>query len=154
MFGVASTWIQNSEQTVSLEILSRRLWSGTNGYRQPIRTKYSPRPIFLNIWDQALVICVSPDQCAYCVFNVYLQYVQNFINQTWRERYQTNISADALTLLWSTAVSIFTVGGLVGVTVGGTLSMKLGRYGQENMMAYFGKTILFSILYFSYKSIK
>ncbi|XP_056274923.1 solute carrier family 2, facilitated glucose transporter member 11b isoform X2 [Pseudoliparis swirei] len=63
------------------------------------------------------------------VINAPTTYVQNFINQTWRERYQTNISADALTLLWSTAVSIFTVGGLVGVTVGGTLSMKLGRKG-------------------------
>ncbi|KAM8887531.1 solute carrier family 2, facilitated glucose transporter member 11b isoform 2-T2 [Spinachia spinachia] len=63
------------------------------------------------------------------VINAPTLYVQNFINQTWRERHQTNISLDALTLLWSTIVSIFTLGGLVGVTVGGTLSMKLGRKG-------------------------
>uniref|UniRef100_A0AAQ4QMY1 Solute carrier family 2, facilitated glucose transporter member 5 n=1 Tax=Gasterosteus aculeatus aculeatus TaxID=481459 RepID=A0AAQ4QMY1_GASAC len=63
------------------------------------------------------------------VINAPTLHVQNFINQTWRERYQTNISVDALTLLWSTIVSIFTVGGLVGVTVGGTLSVKLGRKG-------------------------
>ncbi|XP_068461286.1 solute carrier family 2, facilitated glucose transporter member 11b [Clinocottus analis] len=63
------------------------------------------------------------------VINAPTMHVQNFINQTWRERYQTNISADALTLLWSTIVSIFTLGGLVGVTIGGTLSVKLGRKG-------------------------
>ncbi|KAK1892585.1 Solute carrier family 2 facilitated glucose transporter member 11 [Dissostichus eleginoides] len=55
--------------------------------------------------------------------------VHNFINQTWIERYQTGIPENVLTLLWSTIVSIFTIGGLLGVTVGGTLSMKLGRKG-------------------------
>ncbi|XP_054467734.1 solute carrier family 2, facilitated glucose transporter member 11b [Anoplopoma fimbria] len=63
------------------------------------------------------------------VINAPTMHVQNFINQTWRERYQMNISADALTLLWSTIVSIFTLGGLVGVTIGSTLSVKLGRKG-------------------------
>uniref|UniRef100_A0A3B4WYZ5 Major facilitator superfamily (MFS) profile domain-containing protein n=1 Tax=Seriola lalandi dorsalis TaxID=1841481 RepID=A0A3B4WYZ5_SERLL len=58
-------------------------------------------------------------------------YVHNFINQTWRERYQTGISEDVLTLLWSTIVSIFTLGGLIGATISGTLSVKLGRYGQK-----------------------
>ena len=56
--------------------------------------------------------------------------MQNFINQTWRERYQTDISEDVLTLLWSTIVSIFTVGGFIGATIGGTLSVQLGRSGQ------------------------
>ncbi|XP_037632539.1 solute carrier family 2, facilitated glucose transporter member 11b isoform X2 [Sebastes umbrosus] len=70
-------------------------------------------------------------QCGYntSVINAPTTYVQNFINQTWNERYQTDISAEALTLLWSTIVSIFTLGGLLGVTVGGTLSVKLGRKG-------------------------
>ncbi|MEQ2173250.1 hypothetical protein GOODEAATRI_030045, partial [Goodea atripinnis] len=56
-------------------------------------------------------------------------YVQNFINQTWMQRYQTNISQDGLTLLWSTIVSMFTLGGLIGASIGGTLSVKLGRRG-------------------------
>ncbi|TDH12861.1 hypothetical protein EPR50_G00050210 [Perca flavescens] len=70
-------------------------------------------------------------QCGYniSIINAPTTHVQNFINQTWRERYQTDISADVLTLLWSTVVSIFTIGGLLGVTVGGTLSVKLGRKG-------------------------
>uniref|UniRef100_A0A7N8WJA5 Solute carrier family 2 member 11b n=1 Tax=Mastacembelus armatus TaxID=205130 RepID=A0A7N8WJA5_9TELE len=63
------------------------------------------------------------------IINAPTMYVHNFINQTWRDRYQTNISEDVLTLLWSTIVSIFTLGGLIGATIGGTLSVKLGRKG-------------------------
>ncbi|KAM9744605.1 uncharacterized protein ACNS7B_011753 [Menidia menidia] len=63
------------------------------------------------------------------VINAPTRYVQRFINTTWMERYQTNISEDLLTLLWSTIVSMFTLGGLIGVSIGGTLSVKLGRKG-------------------------
>uniref|UniRef100_A0A8C1MMW0 Solute carrier family 2, facilitated glucose transporter member 5 n=1 Tax=Cyprinus carpio TaxID=7962 RepID=A0A8C1MMW0_CYPCA len=58
-----------------------------------------------------------------------LKAVQNFINQTWTERYNTEISTQVLTLLWSTIVSIFTLGGLVGASVGGTLAIRFGRKG-------------------------
>ncbi|XP_037115554.1 solute carrier family 2, facilitated glucose transporter member 11b isoform X1 [Syngnathus acus] len=63
------------------------------------------------------------------VINAPTKYVQSFINQTWIERYQSNIAPGVLTLMWSTIVSIFTLGGLIGVSVGGTLSIKLGRKG-------------------------
>ncbi|KAM4578413.1 solute carrier family 2, facilitated glucose transporter member 11-like isoform 3-T3 [Fundulus diaphanus] len=63
------------------------------------------------------------------VINAPTMYVQNFINLTWMQRYQTNISQDGLTLLWSTIVSMFTLGGLIGASIGGTLSVKLGRRG-------------------------
>ncbi|XP_076007051.1 solute carrier family 2, facilitated glucose transporter member 11-like [Genypterus blacodes] len=63
------------------------------------------------------------------VINAPTMHVQNFINQTWQKRYQTEISEDVLTLLWSIIVSMFTLGGLVGASVGGTLSVKLGRKG-------------------------
>ncbi|XP_044226946.1 solute carrier family 2, facilitated glucose transporter member 11-like [Thunnus albacares] len=63
------------------------------------------------------------------VINAPTVYVHNFINQTWNKRYQTDIAEDVLTLLWSTIVSIFTLGGLIGVSIGGTLSVKLGRKG-------------------------
>ncbi|KAG7244024.1 hypothetical protein INR49_006185 [Caranx melampygus] len=63
------------------------------------------------------------------VINAPTEYVQNFINQTWMERYQTSISDHVLTLLWSTIVSIFTLGGFMGAIIGGTLSVKLGRKG-------------------------
>ncbi|MED6246761.1 hypothetical protein ATANTOWER_023095 [Ataeniobius toweri] len=70
-------------------------------------------------------------QCGYniSVINAPTKYVQDFINQTWMQRYQTEISKDGLTLLWSTIVSIFTIGGFIGVSIGGTLSVKLGRRG-------------------------
>ncbi|XP_015253865.1 PREDICTED: solute carrier family 2, facilitated glucose transporter member 11-like isoform X1 [Cyprinodon variegatus] len=63
------------------------------------------------------------------VINAPTMYVQSFINRTWMERYQTNISQEGLTLLWSTIVSMFTLGGLIGASLGGTLSVKLGRRG-------------------------
>lgn len=56
------------------------------------------------------------------------QHVMNFINHTWMERYESAISEQLLTFLWSIIVSIFTIGGLVGAYVGGTMSIKYGRY--------------------------
>uniref|UniRef100_A0A8D0AVP1 Solute carrier family 2 member 11b n=1 Tax=Sander lucioperca TaxID=283035 RepID=A0A8D0AVP1_SANLU len=96
--------------------------------------KDKKRPKFPNK-SLLLAVCAAciggTFQCGYntSIINAPTTHVQNFINQTWRERYQTDISADVLTLLWSTIVSIFTIGGLLGVTVGGTLSVKLGRKG-------------------------
>lgn len=66
-------------------------------------------------------------------FFVRLQYVHDFINQTWKERFQTDISEDVLTLLWSTIVSGYTIGGFIGASVGGVLSVKLGRYEQKRL---------------------
>ncbi|XP_033828387.1 solute carrier family 2, facilitated glucose transporter member 11b isoform X1 [Periophthalmus magnuspinnatus] len=63
------------------------------------------------------------------IINGPTMYVHRFINQTWIERYNTSISENVLTLLWSAIVSIFTLGGLVGASLGGTLSVKLGRKG-------------------------
>ncbi|XP_077601059.1 solute carrier family 2, facilitated glucose transporter member 11-like isoform X1 [Stigmatopora nigra] len=63
------------------------------------------------------------------VINAPTKYVQSFINQTWTERYQSEISPGVLTLMWSTIVAIFTLGGFIGASVGGTLSIKLGRKG-------------------------
>ncbi|XP_034026105.1 solute carrier family 2, facilitated glucose transporter member 11b isoform X2 [Thalassophryne amazonica] len=63
------------------------------------------------------------------IINVPTVYVQDFINQTWRTRYETDISQNVVTLLWSTIVSVFTIGGFLGAHVGGTLSVKLGRKG-------------------------
>ncbi|KAM6965140.1 solute carrier family 2, facilitated glucose transporter member 11b [Aplochiton taeniatus] len=63
------------------------------------------------------------------IINGPTKHVQAFINQTWLQRYDTEISAHALTLLWSTIVSIFTLGGFVGASIGGTLAIKFGRKG-------------------------
>ncbi|XP_060763562.1 solute carrier family 2, facilitated glucose transporter member 11b isoform X1 [Neoarius graeffei] len=55
------------------------------------------------------------------------QEVHRFINQTWMQRYNTNISAELLTLIWSSIVSAFTIGGLVGASVGASLTVRCGR---------------------------
>ena len=59
---------------------------------------------------------------------LFSQSVQNFITQTWLERYDEDISEQYLTLLWSNIVSIFTIGGFIGATIGGTLAIRFGRY--------------------------
>ncbi|KAI4891667.1 hypothetical protein NFI96_028925, partial [Prochilodus magdalenae] len=55
--------------------------------------------------------------------------VQTFVNETWVKRYGEEIPAQLLTFLWSSIVSIFTIGGLVGASVGGTLAIRFGRKG-------------------------
>ncbi|KAM9810937.1 solute carrier family 2, facilitated glucose transporter member 11b [Neosynchiropus ocellatus] len=63
------------------------------------------------------------------VINAPTMFVQSFINQTWQDRYQTEISEKLVTFLWSVIVSVFTLGGLIGALLGGTLSVKMGRKG-------------------------
>ncbi|XP_059921688.1 solute carrier family 2, facilitated glucose transporter member 11b [Gadus macrocephalus] len=78
------------------------------------------------------------------VINGPSQAVQTFINHTWLERYQATIPGHTLTLLWSTIVSIFTLGGLLGGCIGGTLSVKLGRKGS--LLANNGFAIVAALL--------
>uniref|UniRef100_A0A3B3SMM4 Solute carrier family 2 member 11b n=1 Tax=Paramormyrops kingsleyae TaxID=1676925 RepID=A0A3B3SMM4_9TELE len=70
-------------------------------------------------------------QCGYniSIMNAPTKSIQNFINQTWLGRYETDIPEHTLTLLWSIIVSIFTLGGLIGASFGGNLAIKLGRKG-------------------------
>ncbi|XP_063050883.1 solute carrier family 2, facilitated glucose transporter member 11-like isoform X2 [Engraulis encrasicolus] len=79
------------------------------------------------------------------------KYVMTFINQTWTERYESAISQELLTLFWSIIVSIFTLGGLVGSWVGGTLAIKYGRKGAmliNNIFALLAAAFV-GISYFS-----
>ncbi|KAM4746188.1 solute carrier family 2, facilitated glucose transporter member 11-like isoform 1-T1 [Anableps anableps] len=109
---------------------------------EPLLTKGSKQPKGLQLFcfqfpNKFLLLamfatCIGGTfQCGYniSVINAPTKYVQDFINQTWKQRYQREISKDGLTLLWSTIVSIFTIGGFIGVSIGGTLSVKLGRRG-------------------------
>ncbi|XP_053084734.1 solute carrier family 2, facilitated glucose transporter member 11b isoform X2 [Pangasianodon hypophthalmus] len=63
------------------------------------------------------------------IINAPTKAMQRFINQTWKQRYDTHISPDLLTLLWSSIVSVFTIGGLVGASVGASLAVRFGRKG-------------------------
>nr|XP_055054382.1 solute carrier family 2, facilitated glucose transporter member 11b [Misgurnus anguillicaudatus] len=97
--------------------------------KEPIRQiKVPSKSLLFAVW----AACIGGTfQYGYnvSVINAPTKAVQNFINQTWIERYGTEISSQVLTLLWSTIVSIFTLGGLVGASVGGMLAIRFGRKG-------------------------
>ncbi|XP_078523413.1 solute carrier family 2, facilitated glucose transporter member 11-like [Lissotriton helveticus] len=63
------------------------------------------------------------------VMNAPTKYIQTFINETLADRYQKEVDENTLTIIWSIIVSIFTLGGLVGSNMAGTLAVKLGRKG-------------------------
>uniref|UniRef100_A0A3B3XDU7 Major facilitator superfamily (MFS) profile domain-containing protein n=1 Tax=Poecilia mexicana TaxID=48701 RepID=A0A3B3XDU7_9TELE len=48
------------------------------------------------------------------LFSCVLQYIKDFYNKTWMERYGEPIPPETSTLLWSVTVSIFAIGGLLG----------------------------------------
>ncbi|XP_061585091.1 solute carrier family 2, facilitated glucose transporter member 11-like [Cololabis saira] len=114
------------------------------------RFKYSKQSRFPNksLLLAMFATCIGGTfQCGYniSVINAPTGYVQDFINNTWIDRYRTEISENALILLWSTFASMFSVGGLVGVSIGGTLSVKLGRKGTvlaNNIFAILGALLL------------
>ncbi|XP_051548909.1 solute carrier family 2, facilitated glucose transporter member 11b isoform X1 [Myxocyprinus asiaticus] len=98
-------------------------------FKEPKRQiKVPSKSLLLAVW----AACIGGTfQYGYniSIINAPTKAVQSFINQTWMERYNTEISSQVLTLLWSTIVSIFTLGGLVGASVGGTLAIRFGRKG-------------------------
>uniref|UniRef100_A0A1A8FSJ2 Solute carrier family 2 (Facilitated glucose transporter), member 1b n=1 Tax=Nothobranchius korthausae TaxID=1143690 RepID=A0A1A8FSJ2_9TELE len=57
--------------------------------------------------------------------------IETFINETWHERYEEPIPKSALTIIFSSAVSIFSIGGIIG-----SLSVPLfvNRLGRRNSM--------------------
>ncbi|XP_063313137.1 solute carrier family 2, facilitated glucose transporter member 11-like [Pelobates fuscus] len=61
------------------------------------------------------------------VINAPTTHILKFINNTWHDRHQTTLDEGLLTLIWSTIVSIFTLGGLLGTYIGGNMANKLGR---------------------------
>lgn len=75
---------------------------------------------------------VRKNTMAVVVFIVFflssLQIIENFINETWAERYQTPISDNTLKAIWSIAVAIFSVGGIFGSFSVGVFVNRFGRY--------------------------
>ncbi|CAN9511930.1 unnamed protein product [Ophioblennius macclurei] len=61
------------------------------------------------------------------VINAPQKIIENFINETWRARYNEEIPPGSLTAVWSIAVAIFSVGGIFGSFSVGLFVNRLGR---------------------------
>ncbi|XP_071619167.1 solute carrier family 2, facilitated glucose transporter member 11-like isoform X3 [Heliangelus exortis] len=61
------------------------------------------------------------------VINYTSPYIQQFINQTWLERYGSVLQQETLTFLWSCVVSVYCVGGMLGCLCSGYLAAKYGK---------------------------
>uniref|UniRef100_A0A1A7XNN5 Solute carrier family 2 (Facilitated glucose transporter), member 1b n=1 Tax=Iconisemion striatum TaxID=60296 RepID=A0A1A7XNN5_9TELE len=67
------------------------------------------------------------------VINAPQKIIENFINETWYERYQEPISKGSLTVIWAISVSIFSVGGILASFTVGLFVNRLGR--RNSMLA-------------------
>ncbi|CAJ1050208.1 solute carrier family 2%2C facilitated glucose transporter member 1 [Xyrichtys novacula] len=65
------------------------------------------------------------------VINAPQTVIETFINDTWRDRYQEEITPGSLTGIWSIAVSIFSVGGIFGSF---SVGLFVNRFGRRNSM--------------------
>ncbi|CAL8340891.1 unnamed protein product [Merluccius merluccius] len=65
------------------------------------------------------------------VINAPQKIIEGFINETWAERYQEPIPETSLTTIWSIAVAIFSVGGIVGSF---SVGLFVNRFGRRNSM--------------------
>ncbi|XP_014427275.1 solute carrier family 2, facilitated glucose transporter member 11-like isoform X2 [Pelodiscus sinensis] len=93
----------------------------------------SPRK--LPSWTLVLAVCAvgigGTFQYGYnvSIINAPTVHIHKFLNETWSSRYQTELNTSLLTLLWSVIASIFSLGGLCGAHIGGSMAIKLGRKG-------------------------
>ncbi|GCB77093.1 hypothetical protein scyTo_0018426 [Scyliorhinus torazame] len=62
------------------------------------------------------------------IINAPTTFIQNFINETWTERYGTQLESWVITLIWSFIVVAFSVGGFVGALIAGPMAIRFGRY--------------------------
>ncbi|XP_075881041.1 solute carrier family 2, facilitated glucose transporter member 1 [Nelusetta ayraudi] len=65
------------------------------------------------------------------VINAPQKVIENFINETWFERYQEQITKSSLTAIWSISVAIFSVGGIFGSF---SVGLFVNRFGRRNSM--------------------
>ncbi|XP_078082216.1 solute carrier family 2, facilitated glucose transporter member 11-like [Mustelus asterias] len=61
------------------------------------------------------------------IINAPTTFIQNFINETWTERYGTQLENWVITLIWTFIVVAYSVGGLVGALIAGPMAIRFGR---------------------------
>uniref|UniRef100_A0A671N1Q7 Solute carrier family 2, facilitated glucose transporter member 5 n=1 Tax=Sinocyclocheilus anshuiensis TaxID=1608454 RepID=A0A671N1Q7_9TELE len=57
----------------------------------------------------------------------FLQFIQNFVNETFLERWGIQLRVYEVTLIWTFIVSIFSLGGFIGALIAGPMSVRFGR---------------------------
>ncbi|XP_049458821.1 solute carrier family 2, facilitated glucose transporter member 1-like isoform X2 [Epinephelus fuscoguttatus] len=91
------------------------------------------------------------------VINAPEQKLRSFFNDTWVERYGEPISAGVCTMVWSVAVAIFSVGGMVGSFSVGVMANRFGRRRSMflvNSLAVIGGLLMgFSTICSSYEMV-
>uniref|UniRef100_A0A8C4EMZ2 Solute carrier family 2 member 3a n=1 Tax=Dicentrarchus labrax TaxID=13489 RepID=A0A8C4EMZ2_DICLA len=91
------------------------------------------------------------------VINAPEQKLRSFFNATWVERYGQEISPGVCTIVWSVAVSIFSVGGMVGSFSVGVMANRFGRRRSMflvNCLAVIGGLLMgFSTICSSYEMV-
>jgi SP family facilitated glucose transporter-like MFS transporter 1 len=60
-----------------------------------------------------------------------LQNIENFMKDVYKSRYGEDIQDDSVKLLYSLAVSIFAIGGMLGGFCGGMIANRFGRYNNS-----------------------
>lgn len=79
------------------------------------------------------------------VINAPLKIINNFINETYRDRYQEQISQSFLTAMSSIVVSIFSIGGILGSFSVGFFVNRLGRRNSmliANILAFISAALM------------
>lgn len=64
------------------------------------------------------------------IINAPAAYIQTWCNQSLIDRYDLHLTGDQLDVLWSTIVSVFTIGGCIGSLVAAFIADRLGRKGS------------------------
>uniref|UniRef100_A0A3B5MPG6 Solute carrier family 2 member 3a n=1 Tax=Xiphophorus couchianus TaxID=32473 RepID=A0A3B5MPG6_9TELE len=91
------------------------------------------------------------------VINAPEEKLRSFFNQTWLQRYNEPISSGVCTIVWSVAVAIFSVGGMVGSFSVGIMANRFGRRRSMflvNILAVIGGLLMgFSTICSSYEMV-
>ncbi|XP_045080044.1 solute carrier family 2, facilitated glucose transporter member 11-like [Coregonus clupeaformis] len=61
------------------------------------------------------------------IMNAPTIFIQNFVNETFRERWDVQLEDYQVTLVWTCIVSIYSLGGLAGALIAGPMSITFGR---------------------------
>uniref|UniRef100_A0A671N2Y6 Solute carrier family 2, facilitated glucose transporter member 5 n=1 Tax=Sinocyclocheilus anshuiensis TaxID=1608454 RepID=A0A671N2Y6_9TELE len=61
------------------------------------------------------------------IMNAPTVFIQNFVNETFLERWGIQLRVYEVTLIWTFIVSIFSLGGFIGALIAGPMSVRFGR---------------------------